>query len=62
MTKDKHHQALTDKNQDDKEVIKQVHIYLPLSLHEQIKKKAKDDCRGVATYIRKVLEHHVNNK
>ncbi|WP_257132249.1 hypothetical protein [Bacillus wiedmannii] len=62
MTKDIHCETLTDKKQDDKEAIKQVHIYLPLSLHEEVKSLAKDDCIGVATYIRKVLNHHVNKK
>ncbi|MBE5096464.1 hypothetical protein [Bacillus thuringiensis] len=60
MTKDKHCEASTDTKQDNKEVIKQVHIYLPLSLHEQLKILAKDDCLGTTTYIRKVLSHHVN--
>ncbi|PFU40156.1 hypothetical protein COK86_20400 [Bacillus cereus] len=62
MEKDKYCVASTDTKQNDKEVIKQVHIYLPTSLHEQIKEKAKDDITGVATYIRKVLNRHVNNK
>ncbi|MCC2444225.1 hypothetical protein OCB02_08725 [Bacillus cereus] len=62
MTEDKHCEASTDKRQDDKEPVKQVHLYIPLSLHEQLKKLAKNDCLPTTTYIRKALNHHVNKK
>lgn len=62
MNENKHCKASTDTNQDDKEPVKQVHLYLPLSLYKQLESLAKDDWSKTTPYIRNVLRWHVEKK
>ncbi|ACP17350.1 MULTISPECIES: hypothetical protein [Bacillus] len=56
MNEDKHCKASTDTKQDDKEPVKQLHVYgVPFSVCKKLEEKAKQDGLKLTPFIRMKL-------
>ncbi|SEA91388.1 hypothetical protein [Bacillus nitratireducens] len=56
MTEDKHCAALPNTKQDDKEPVKQLHVYgIPFSICEKLEAKAKRDGLKLTPFVRMKL-------